>query len=181
MTLFDGTFDDWSIENSEPGNFTINDGILRVQGSQGWLKSSGQYSDFLLRTEFRFRTDDTDSGIYVRAVADTEFIRGWPNNSYQVQLRNPIGESRFGPVGDLFRHGTPAGDFEFDPAVSERTSTGTGEWQTLEIEALGDTLTVRLNGTLLSRASNIVNPAGFVGIQSELGVIDFRSFEILER
>ena len=181
VSLFDGTLDGWAIENSEEGNFTVNNGILHVEGSQGWLRSDGRYSDFLLRAEFRFLTDDTDSGIYVRAVADAEFIRGWPGNSYQVQVRNPIGESRFGPVGDLFRHQTPPGNLDFDPDLSGRTSTGTGEWQTIEIEAVGATLTVRLNGTLLSRADNIANPTGYIGIQSELGAIEFRTIEILER
>ena len=179
--LFNGTLDGWAIENGDPADFTVNDGILRIEGAEGWLRSARQYSDFLLRAEFRFLTDDADSGIYVRAIADSDFIRGWPNNSYQVQLRNPIGESRFPSVGGLFRHGTPDGELEFDPAVSERTSTGTGEWQTLEIEATGDTLSVLLNGTLLSRAGNIVNSSGYIGIQSELGTVEFRSIGIQER
>lgn len=181
VSIFDGTLEGWTIENSTPEVFSIRDGLLHVEGAQGWLRSERQYSDFTLRAEFRFLSQDTDSGIYVRAVADSEFIRGWPNNSYQVQIRNPIGESRFGPVGDLFRHGTREGDFEFDPAVSSQASTGTGEWQTIEIEAAGDMLTVRLNGTLLSRAGDIVNPTGYVGIQSEVGPIEFRSIEIFER
>lgn len=181
VPLFDGTLEGWTVMNAPPENFTVQDGILRVLGSEGWLRSDGQYSDFLLRAEFRFLTDDTDSGIYVRAVADSEFIRGWPNNSYQIQVRNPIGQSRFGPVGDLFRHGTPQGDFDFDPAVAGQASTGAGEWQTLEIEASGDTLEVRLNGTHLSRAGNIANPTGYIGIQAELGSIEFRSIEIQER
>jgi len=181
VPLFDGTLDGWTIENSEPEVFTVENGILHVEGAQGWLRSERQYSDFVLRAEFRFLTDNTDSGIYVRAVADSEFIRGWPNNSYQIQVRNPIGESRFGPVGDLFRHGTPPGDIEFDPAVPARASTGTGEWQTLEIEATSDTLAVRLNGTPLMRAGNIANPTGYIGIQSELDAIEFRSIAIQER
>lgn len=181
VSIFDGTLAGWTIENSTPEVFSVRDGFLRVEGAQGWLRSERQYSDFVLKAEFRFLSDDTDSGIYVRAVADSEFIRGWPNNSYQVQIRNPIGESRFGPVGDLFRHGTPQGEFDFDPAVSSIASMGTGEWQTIEIEAVGDTLTVRLNGIELSRAGNIVNPTGYVGIQSEVGPIEFRSIEILER
>jgi hypothetical protein len=181
VSLFDGTLSGWTVENGPAENFTVASGVLHVRGSEGWLRSEGRYSDFVLRAEFRFLADDTDSGIYVRAVADSEFIRGWPNNSYQVQVRNPIGESRFGPVGDLFRHGTPQGDFEFDPAAAGQASTGTGEWQTLEIEASGDMLRVSLNGTHLSTAGNIINPAGYIGIQSELGAIEFRSIRILER
>lgn len=181
VPLFDGTFTGWSIENTSHDNFTIGDGVLRVEAPEGWLRSEVQYADFLLRTEFRFLTEDADSGIFVRAVADSEFIRGWPNNSYQVQLRNPLGQSPFPPVGGVFRHGTPQGETAFDPADAARLSTGTGEWQTLEIELAGDTLTVWLNGSELTRASNIVNPSGYIGLQGETGAVEFRRIEILER
>ncbi len=179
--LFDGTLDGWTIENSTHDNFTINDGVLRVEEPEGWLKSAQQYGDFVLRIEFRFLTDNADSGIFVRAVADSPFIRGWPNNSYQVQLRNPLGDSPFPPVGGVFRHGTPQGPLRFDAADADRLSTGTGEWQTLQIELAGEALTVWLNGSELSHASNIVNARGYIGIQAEVGAVEFRSIEIQER
>lgn len=178
--LFDGTLDGWTIENTSHDNFSLREGILRVEEPEGWLKSDRQYGDFVLRIEFRFMTDNADSGIFVRAVADSEFIRGWPGNSYQVQLRNPLGESPFPPVGGVFRHGTPQGDIEFDPADAARLSTGTGEWQTLQIELRGEELTVWLNDSLLSRAFNIVNERGYIGIQGETGAVEFRSIGIAE-
>lgn len=179
--LFDGTLSGWTIENTTAGNISVHDGVLRVEQPAGWLRSADTYGDFLLRVEFRFVTDDADSGIFVRAVPDGTFARGWPNNSYQVQLRNPVLESRFPPVGGIFRHGKPPGDTAFDPAVAERVSTGTGQWQQLEIEAAGETLHVRLNGTSLTRASGIDNPRGHIGIQAEAGTVEFRSIVIEER
>ena len=47
--------------------------------------------------------------------------------------------------------------------------------------AIADRLTVRLNGSELSRAGNIANPRGYVGIQAEVGALEFRSIEIRER
>ncbi len=181
VPLFDGTFNGWTVENSGDHDFTIVDGMLHVEGGNGWLRSHGQYSDFVLRSEFRWLTPDADSGIYVRAVADGEFIRGWPNNSYQVQVRDPAGESRFDPVGGLFRHGTPQGGHELDLAALDRGYGGTGAWHTIEIEMIGDVLRVRLNGIEIARADNIVNPAGYIGIQSELGTMEYRTIEIQER
>jgi hypothetical protein len=181
VALFDGTLSGWTIENTSHDNFTVSDGVLRVEEPEGWLRSEHQYGDFRLRIEFRFLTENADSGIFVRAIADSEFIRGWPNNSYQLQLRNPLGQSPFPPVGGVFRHGTPQGQTEFDPADAARLSTGTGQWQTLEIELAGDTLTAWLNGTRLTRAHNIVNPRGYIGIQGETGAVEFRTIEILER
>ncbi|HEX7081431.1 MAG TPA: DUF1080 domain-containing protein [Gammaproteobacteria bacterium] len=179
VSLFDGTLGGWIVENG--ADVDVRDGVLRVAAPRGWLRSAGQYDDFRLRVEFRFVTDDADSGIFVRAVADGTFGRGWPSNSYQVQLRNPVGESRFPPVGGIFRHGRPSGDMRFDEALAERTSTGTGEWQTLEIDMVGESLTVKLNGVQLTEASDIVNPTGYIGIQAETGIVEFRAIEIAER
>jgi hypothetical protein len=177
-SLFDGTLDDWTIENTNADNIALSGGVLRVLAAPGWLKSENRYADFMLRIEFRFLSDDADSGIFVRAVAEQTFGPGWPNDAYQVQLRNPVGESRFPPIGGVFRHGLPGGDVVFDPTDAARLSLGTGIWQTIEIEALGDTLTVRLNGEPLSHASGIVNRAGYIGIQAETAELEFRAIDI---
>jgi hypothetical protein len=179
--LFDGTLAGWSVENTAAGNIALEDGVLRIAAPGGWLKSAGSYADFSLRVEFRFLTDDADSGIFVRAVADGVFGRGWPANSYQVQLRNPVGESPFPAVGGIFRHGKPPGETRYDAALAAEASTGTGEWQVLEIELAGTELRARLNGQELTRAFGIENPRGFVGIQAETGSLEFRRIEIVER
>jgi hypothetical protein len=179
VALLDGTLEGWTIESD--GNFTASDGLLRVEAPRGWLRSEKEYGDFSLRAEFRFVTDDADSGVFVRAVGDAEFGPGWPGNAYQVQLRNPVGQSPFPPVGGVFRHGRPPGETRFDAAVAERASTGTGEWQTLEIDVVGEILNVRLNGVALTEAAGISNPSGHIGLQGERGAVEFRSIEIAER
>jgi len=177
--LFDGTLEGWTVENGAA--VSVADGVLRIDAPRGWLRSNERYADFSLRIEFRFVDDDTDSGIFVRAVADSTFGPGWPSNAYQVQLRNPIGDSPFPPVGGIFRHGKPQGETRFDPADAERLSLGTGVWQTLEIDVEGEALRVRLNGEPLTEALGIENPTGFIGIQAERGAIEFRAIEIAER
>ena len=126
-------------------------------------------------------TPDADSGIFFRVAGNTPFMRGWPNNSYQVQIRNPATQSRLPPVGGLFRHGMPPGEITFDQALVEKLSRGTGEWQDLEFTVAGDTLTVRFNGTEVTRAGNITRQAGPIGIQAETGAVEFRSIAISER
>jgi hypothetical protein len=178
VPLFDGTLKGWVVENTTAGNFTIRDGVLRVEAPSGWLRSERQYTNFTLRTQFRFMTADADSGVFFRAAGTTQFMRGWPNNSYQVQVRNPATTSRLPAVGGLFRHGMPPGEITFDQALVEKLSRGTGEWQDLEITVAGDTLTVRFNGSQVTRAANIVNQPGHIGFQAETGVVEFRSIEL---
>jgi hypothetical protein len=181
VALFDGTLDGWVVENTTAGNFTVHDGVLRVEGPNGWLRSERRYADFVLRVEFRSVTPDADSGIFIRAIGDTPFMRGWPNNSYQVQVRDPARPSPFPPVGGLFRHGTPQGETALDQEAVTRLFTGTGEWQVLEIDLEGDRLIVRLNDGEVLKAANIMNSPGYIGIQGEAGVVEYRAIEIRER
>lgn len=180
MPLFNGTLAGWSVENTERGNIALDNDTLVVAEPGGWLKSNGEYADFTLRVEFRFLTDDADSGIFVRAVADATFGPGWPSNSYQVQLRNPVGVSPFPPVGGIFRHGLPSGPTQFDASDAERLSLGTGVWQTLLIDVRGDALAVELNGAPLTRAGELANDRGYIGLQAETGRIEFRAIDIME-
>ena len=100
--------------------------------------------DFRLRVELRFLTDNGDSGVFVRALPDGAFARGWPNRSYQVQLLNPLVGGSLPPVGGVFRHGMPPGETALDTQAVRAAFTGTGEWQLLEIEVVGTELTVQL-------------------------------------
>ena len=175
--LFDGTLKGWAVENTTAGNIKVDGGVLRVEAPSGWLRSERQFTDFTLRAQFRFMTDDADSGVFFRTGTGI-FMRGWPNNSYQVQVRNPATRSRLPAVGGLFRHGMPPGEITLDEAAVEKLSRGTGQWQDLEVTVSGESLTVRLNGTEISRATNIVRQAGHIGLQAETGAVEYRAIEI---
>jgi hypothetical protein len=56
----------------------------------------------------------------------------------------------------------------------------TGDWQTFEIEVRGDRLTARLNGTQTTTATGLVNPSGYIGLQGEAGIVEYRSIQIRE-
>lgn len=174
--LFDGTLGQAVVENG--GTFTIADGVLRAEGPNGWLRFPETARDFWLRIELRFVTDNGDSGIFVRALPDGAFARGWPNRSYQVQLLNPLAGGSLPPVGGLFRHGMPPGETALDRDAVNAAFTGTGQWQVLEIEVAGTQLNVRLNGTAITRASGVADVDGYIGIQSETSAVEFRRIDI---
>jgi hypothetical protein len=176
--LFAGSLGEAQILNG--GTFTVENGILRAEGPNGWLRFPGMARDFRLRVELRFVTDVGDSGIFFRALPDGEFNRGWPNRSYQVQLLNPLAGGRLPPVGGIFRHVMPPGDTALDTAAVQAAFTGTHEWQLVEIEAAGTEVTVALNGTPVTRASGIADVAGYIGIQSETSAVEFRRVDIQE-
>jgi hypothetical protein len=178
VPLFDGTLSGWVVEKTAAGNFSVADGVLRVQGPAGWLRSEQRFQDVSLRIEFRFLTPDADSGIFLRASGETEFMRGWPNHCYQVQVRNPVSQSRFPPAGGLFRHGMPDGPTTFDESAARQAAKETGIWQVLEIDLAGERLIARLNGIEVLRAGNVQPSAGHIGVQGETGALEYRSIQI---
>ena len=184
--LFDGkSLDGWVVENSDGANFSVADGVLRVEGPQGWLRSMREYSDFSLRVEVRFLTDDADSGVFIRAPgpASNIFIRGWPANAYQVQVRDMSRNKTTNPLwaGNLYRHRVAPGETLFDGDAAMKAIKPTGEWQLFEIDVVADRIIVRLNGVAVTSAAGVVNPRGFIGIQGETGALEYRAIEIREQ
>jgi hypothetical protein len=48
----------------------------------------------------------------------------------------------------------------------------------LEIEVIGTELTVQLNGVTTTRASDIADVEGYLGLQSETSAVEFRRIDI---
>jgi hypothetical protein len=178
--LLDADLSRWTIEDTAAGNFNVRDGVVEVREPEGWLKSVEPYRDIELEAEFRYLTDDADSGIFLRAPGELTFGRGWPNQSYQVQLRNPAGTSPFPPVGGLFRHARASGETRYDEDLARSLSAATGEWQSLHLRLEGDSLSVALNGTEITRAAGLADESGFIGIQGETGALEFRAIRVRE-
>jgi hypothetical protein len=180
-SLFDGrTLGGWIVEGSDGANFSVQDGVLRVGEPQGWLRSEREFGDYELRLEFRLVSDGADSGVFNRAAGTDAFARGWPNRSYQVQLRDMDRPSRFLPLGQIYRHGMPAGDTELDEALLSTLYGSVGEWHELVIQVSGSVLTVALEGRVITRAENIASPSGFIGFQGEAGVVEYRNIRVRE-
>lgn len=180
-TLFDGAAARWSIENEAA--ITVADGVIRAPGPSGWLRFPGTFRDFRLRAEVRFTTETGDSGVFFRARPDATFGRGWPNKSYQVQLMHPAAMGRLPPVGGLFRHAMPPGETALDAEAVVGAFTGTNEWQLVEIEVAGTSVTAWLNGVRVMQANDLVDQEGVIGIQNETSTVEIRRIEIepLER
>jgi len=191
--LFDGkSLTNWVVDGDQYAqNFSVQDGLLRIEGEGGWLRSARQYGDFTLRLGFRYLTDDPGggrigvSGVFLRTPATSTYQSGWPDNSLEVQLANRQGgrpaipgDARWG--GAVLRHGNLGGPTSFDTRTALLSYGRTGEWQTLEIQAVGDAIHVTLNGNFLGTASAGGNARGHLGLQAETGGIEFRSVEINE-
>ena len=176
-SLFNGkNLDGWVIENN--GQFSVRNGLLFVNKGTGWLRSEAQYDDFTLHLEFRFLEKRANSGIFVRTgPTSNDDENGWPNNGYQVQCMDVV-EHQF-PIGSMIQYGPPFTS-ESDREMIAKAYRPQGEWNTYDITCKGEEITVKLNRLVVTRASQITNRSGHVGIQGEKGLLEFRNIRVTQ-
>jgi len=165
----------WTIESN--GQFVVEDGVLRVNRGTGWLRSRERFKDFKLTMVFRFLEAGANSGIYIRTAATSNNgERGYPDNGYQVQCRDAItGET---PLGCMFAQGAPEFRFVEDLNALRRAYVPTGEWNVYEITCRGDSVSVKLNGVLVTIGIGMAHADGYIGIQGEYGLLEFRVIQV---
>lgn len=175
--LFNGkNLDGWVIENN--GQFSVEEGVIKINKGSGWLRTNKMFSDFILTMEFRFMEADANSGIYVRVPkVDSEGKNGYPASYYQVQCRDndSIINSH---LGYLFSKGVPDFDFVSSLERIQKTYKPMGEWHTYEIICNKGEFVVKLNGDIITIALNVKTEEGYIGIQGEFGLLEFRKIEI---
>ena len=179
MSLFNGLdLDNWVIEND--GQFSVEDGVIKVDRGTGWLRSADVFSDFTLLMEFRFQEAEANSGIFVRTgPTSNDDKNGWPNNGYQVQCMDII--TGKAPLATLIPYGAPPFKPKSDLDALAKAYKPLGEWQTYEITCAGETLEVKLNDIRITTATSIKNLTGHIGIQGEHGLVEFRKIELIQR
>jgi hypothetical protein len=126
----------------------------------GWLRTTEQYENFLLRLEVRWLKARQDSGVFLRSGTEGS---NWPDRKYEVQCENSE------RIVHIF--GT---NCQRDPAKAQALLTPTGEWNTLEIVCHGNRCEVTLNGELASSADDLTPGQGYLGLQGENGELEFR-------
>lgn len=175
IKLFNGwNLEGWDIQNK--GRFSVEDGILKLDGGTGWMRSNKTFADFKLVIEFRFLEAKANSGIFVRTGPTSKKDQnGWPDNGYQVQCMDSLTGK---PLATMIPYGAPPFDHQSDLKALKKAYKPVGEWQTFEITAQGERLEVKLNGVLVTTATNVTNREGHIGIQGEHGILEFRKIEL---
>jgi hypothetical protein len=129
VSLFDGkTLGGWTIADGTTGTWTVEDGMIHGSGPASHLFSPrGDYKNFKYKAEFKI-ADKANSGMYFR----TKKEKGFPSG-YEAQVNSTHGD----PVktGSLYNHVKV-----LEMLVPPDT------WFTQEIEAVGNHITIRVNG-----------------------------------
>lgn len=157
VTLIDGEkgLDNWN--QTGDANWRIEaGGISANQGKGGYLVSKNSYKDFAIYAEFWAATD-TNSGIFVRASDPAKIAA---DNSYEVNIWDIRPDPTYATGGIVGFAAVPV------PTVHKAG----GKWNTLEITAQGDLLTVKFNGVQTVELRNAKFTSGPFALQYGAGV-----------
>jgi hypothetical protein len=157
--------------------WSVEDGILVVQGEPGgYLYTESDYENFTLVVEWRWPETPGNSGVLMRITGEPMMLP----NCVEAQLQSGNAGDMYGFQG--FRIG---GDEErlseiprlqgWGLAKIEGNENEPGEWNRYEITVDGDRITLILNGKNVNEATDVDVRPGRIGLQSEGGVIHFRT------
>jgi hypothetical protein len=152
----------WRVENG------VLIGINDEKQTGSMLKTEKNYKNFIVELDVRVQ-DPMDSGLFMRTPA------------LQMQIGKSISLKK--ELTGSFYIGK-AGYVEAGQAKDAVKLLKAGDWNTVRLEAKGDTFTVWLNGTQASRYTNPGYPdAGPISVQVHAkigGKVEFRNMRVAE-
>ena len=161
----------WAVPTPNPF-WRVENGVLIGQNDEkqtgSMLKTEKSYKNFIVELEARVE-DPMDSGLFVRTPALQMQI------GKSISLKKEMTGSFYITKG----HYIEAGQAKDAVKLLKH-----GEWNTLRLEARGDTFTVWINGTQASRYTNPDYPdAGPISVQVHPkigGKVEFRNIRVAE-
>lgn len=168
VALGNGGLADWQMAGSG-GFIELGGGIIESFGGIGLLWfSKEQFEDFVLRVDFRLSSPTDNSGVFIRfpTLGKSDPANDWTQavtDGYEVQIDN----SGFNPDSNSFDDPLHKTGAIYTLAPSNAVMPFVGQWHTYEIEAVGNKITVRLNGEQVSQLKNASRSVkGHIGLQN---------------
>ena len=207
VSLFNGKdLTGWTPESNDIENWKVQDGAIVATDARGdftkesWLLSEKSYGDFVARFEFLAENTLLNSGFAIRAVPGEKATIGNPPRPrprpahVQVELlpAEPGARSLLTAIaktGDVIGNYDPQVEL-YSKLVAEQKPAG--QWNEMEVELIGQSIRVRLNGKLIQDASldalikkggtaaGLKRRDGRIGFQRLNGAVRFRDIQIKE-
>lgn len=156
--------DDWTVER-RGATFAGNGDLLRVAGQGGWIRAQPLFLDFVLRLQFRPISKPARGALLLRALPTAP--GAWPSSGFRVAL-DSTGKT---PLGRVTAY---QGKVERLVPDAPADVKAVGEWRHLEVAALGDRVTVAIDGIVVSTVRVSEVSAGYVGIAGDVGAMEYR-------
>ena len=170
--------------------FFIRDGNLVSAGEpRGHLITDASYQNYRLEAEYRFPGEPGNAGILVHASTPRALYEMFPK-SIEVQMMHenagdfwcivadievPDMEERRGPKENW---GITEGKGRRILNLTDGSENPLGEWNTMTIETVGNTVRVWLNGDLVNDGYNATVSQGQIALQAEGSEVEFRKLAL---
>lgn len=140
------------------------------EGGHDMLLLDEEIGDAVFHAEFRYTRIEGksgyNSGIYVRNSGDGAI---W----HQAQIGDGKGGFLFGQTVD-----GDGGKKRFHQQAADGRVKSAGEWNTIEITAVGRVLTLWVNGAVTCRFEDCGRAKGYLGLEGEGYRIEFRNLKV---
>ncbi|HEV7381771.1 MAG TPA: DUF1080 domain-containing protein [Dyadobacter sp.] len=170
--------------------FIIRNGLLVSLGTPGGhLITDAQYENFKWTFQYRFAGKPGNCGALVFVSTPRALYEMFPK-SIEVQMMHenagdfwciqedivvPNMEKRRGPKVNW---GVNGDKLRRIPNLTDGTEKPLGEWNTMHIECVKNTIKVWLNGVLVNYGYNATAQKGQLALQSEGSEVEFRQIEL---
>jgi hypothetical protein len=186
--LFNGKdLSGWVLVNTPPQTWSVEDHMLLCTGKPiGEIRTERMYQNFVMEVEWRHMVPRGNAGIFV--WADDITSKGVPfHRGIEVQvLENAYGQSQHHTThGDIFPiHGakmTPVNGHGGGRAFpTEERSKPSPEWNHYRIECNDGKISLAVNGKVVTQGAEANPRKGYICIESEGGVVNYRNMKIKE-
>jgi hypothetical protein len=173
-----------------PMPFIIRNGLLVSLGTPGGhLITDVQYENFKWTFQYRFAGKPGNCGALVFVSKPRDLYEMFPK-SIEVQMMNqnagdfwciqeditvPDMEKRRGPKE---KWGVNGDKLRRIPNLTDGTEKPLGEWNTMHIECVKNTIKVWLNGVLVNYGYNATAQKGQLALQSEGSEVEFKDIQV---
>jgi hypothetical protein len=170
--------------------FIVRNGMLVSLGKpNGHLITDAVYQNYRLQVEYRFAGEPGNCGILVHASTPRALYKMFPK-SIEVQMMHqnagdfwciveditvPDMEKRRGPKEEW---GITEGKKRRILNLTDGSEKPLGQWNTMTIECLRDSIKVWVNGDLVNYGYNATAQKGQIAVQAEGSEVEFRKLEL---
>ena len=162
-----------------PDQWSFKEGVLVAKNGQGWLATTKEYENFVLRLEWRLPTNG-NSGVFLRVPPLKEKEQPW-TAGVEIQMLDDTGPTYVGKIKPYQFSGSIYGVV----APTKSKYRGTDQWNHFEITCRGGKKSVVFNGEEVAAADMDATPAlrdrarkGVIGLQNHGSGVEFRNVQI---
>lgn len=170
--------------------FIVRDDMLVSLGTPGGhLITDDIYEDYRLEVEYRFAGEPGNCGVLVHASTPRALYDMFPK-SIEVQMMHENAGDFWCivediTVPDMVERRGPEEEWGITEGANRRilnltdgSENPVGEWNTMVIEALGNSVKVWVNGDLVNYGYDATAERGQIALQAEGSEVEFRKIEL---